>query len=146
MVWEALPKSPLLEQDKDFVRVTLWHKQPVGIRQQEWKPRHTQCLVDGKPETNITELLAIVTALRLHADHPKVAICANSAYVLLGVKGAAKRRKINGWKGSSGTVSNAPLWDDMLQFSDDTFQDLRWVKVPSHVNVMANEETNTAAN
>ena len=34
----------------------------------------------------------------------------------------------------------------MLHFLDNTFQELRWVKVPSHVNVMGNEQANTLAN
>ena len=41
-----------------------------------------------KPTINSAEILATMTALRLHADHPKVAMCANSAYVLLRVKRA----------------------------------------------------------
>ena len=31
-------------------------------------------------------------------------------------------------------------------FLDDTFQEVKWVKVPSHVNVMGNEQANTLAN
>ena len=31
-VWEALVKSPRPDQDKDFVRVALWRKLPVGMR------------------------------------------------------------------------------------------------------------------
>ena len=29
---------------------------------------------------------------------------------------------------------------------DDTFQEVKWVMVPSHVNVMGNEQANTLAN
>ena len=62
------------------------------------------------------------------------------------MKGAARRWKINGWKGSSGPVSNVPIWEEVLQFLDDTFQEIKWVKVPSRVNVMGNEQANTLAN
>ena len=62
------------------------------------------------------------------------------------MKGAAGRWKINGRRGSSGPVSNVPLWEEVLLFLDDTFQEVKWVKVPSYVNVMGNEQANTLAN
>ena len=99
-----------------------------------------------KQTINSAELLAALVALQRHADHPKIALCADSEYVLLGVKGAARRWKINGWRGSSGPISNVPLWEEVLLFSEDTFQEVKWVKVPSHVNVMGNEQANTLAN
>ena len=99
-----------------------------------------------KQTINSAELLAALVALQRHADHPEIALCADSEYVLLGVKGVARRWKINGWRGSSGPVSNVPLWEEVLSFLEDTFQEVKWVKVPSHVNVMGNEQANTLAN
>ena len=46
-VWDALTKSPLPEQDKDFGRVTLWRKQLVGVLQQDWKRAVVHCPIDG---------------------------------------------------------------------------------------------------
>ena len=75
-----------------------------------------------------------------------MALCADSASVFLGAKGAARWWKINGWKGSSGPVSNVPLWQELLGHLDETFQQLKWVKLPSHVNSVGNEKANTLAN
>ena len=77
------------------------------------------------------ELLAALVALQRHAHHPKIALCADSEYVLLGVKGVARRWKINAWRDLSAPVSNVPIWEEILQFLDDTFQEIKWVKVPS---------------
>ena len=48
--------------------------------------------------------------------------------------------------GSAGPVSNVPLWKELLQHPDSTFQDILWVKGPSHVNVEGNEQADTLAN
>ena len=50
-VWEALVKSSVLGQDKDFVRVALWRKLAVGMRQHKWKPADTLYPPDNKQET-----------------------------------------------------------------------------------------------
>ena len=50
-VWEALIKSPVPDHDKDFVRVALWRKLAVGMRQYKWKPGDTLCPLDNKQET-----------------------------------------------------------------------------------------------
>ena len=50
-VWEAVVKSPLPDQDKDFVRVALWRKLSVGMRQCRWKPGDTLCPIDNKHDT-----------------------------------------------------------------------------------------------
>ena len=50
-VWEALVKSPLTDQDKYFVRVALWRKLAVGMRQHKWQPADTLCPLDNKQET-----------------------------------------------------------------------------------------------
>ena len=65
---------------------------------------------------------------------------------LLGAQGAARRWQARGWVGSAGPVSNIPLWKELLQLLDSTFQDILWVKVPSHVNVEGNEQADTLAN
>ena len=112
----------------------------VGVEVSDFVPLHM------KQTINSVELLAALVALQRHADHPKIALCADSEYVLWGVKGAARKWKINGWRGSSGPVSNVPICEEVLQFLDGTFQEIKWVKVPSHVNVMGNEHANTLAN
>ena len=38
------------------------------------------------------------------------------------------------------------LWEELLEYLDHTFQDIKWVKVPSHANVKGNEQVNTLAN
>ena len=112
----------------------------AGVEVSDFVPLHM------KQTINSAELPAALVAVQRHANHPKIALCADSEFVLLGVKGAARRWKINSWRGSSGPVSNVPLWEEILQFLDDTFQKIKCVKVPSHVNVMGNEQANTLAN
>ena len=108
-----------------FLKLPVWLSAPV--------PLHM------KQTINAAELLAALPALRLHANEPKVAICTDSVHVLKGAKGAALRWQARGWVGSAGPVSNVPLWKELLQYLDSTFQDILWVKVPSHVNVEGNE-------
>ena len=62
------------------------------------------------------------------------------------MKGAPRGWKLNSTKGSSIPVSNVPIWGEVLQFLDDTFQEIKWVQVTFHVNVMGNEQANTLAN
>ena len=99
-----------------------------------------------KQTINAAELLATLQTLRLHADEPKVAICTDSEYVLKRAQGAALRWQARGWVGSEGPVSNIPLWKEVPQHLDSTFQDILWVKVPSHVNLEGNERADTLAN
>ena len=52
--------------------------------------------------------------LQLHLTG-KVATCSDSEHVVLVcVQGAAKRWKMRGWPGSCGPVSNAPIWEMIL--------------------------------
>ena len=48
--------------------------------------------------------------------------------------------------GSAGPVSKVQLWKELLQHLDSTFQDILWIKIPSHVNVEGNEQADTLAN
>ena len=88
---------------------------------------------------NTAELLAALEALRLHADEPKVAICADSELCPHGGQGVARRWQARGWVGSSGPVFNVSLSLELLEFLDSTFQDIVWKKIPSQVNVEGNE-------
>ena len=90
------------------------------------------------------ELLAALRAMQLHPAG-KIAICSDSAYVLLGVHGAAKRWKIRGWTGSCGPVSNVPIWEEVLSELDKPHRMLKWIKVPSHVTVEGNNEADRLA-
>ena len=88
----------------------------AGVEVSDFVPLHM------KQTINSAELLDTLVALQRHADHPKIALCADCEYVLLAVKGAPRRWKINCWRGSSGPVSNVPLWEEVLQFLDDTLR------------------------
>ena len=97
-----------------------------------------------KQTNNAAELMAALCALRLHT-HGKVTICSDSEYVLLGVRGAAKRWKVKGWMGSCGPVSNVPIWEEVLQELDRNERELVWIKFPSHVTVDGNNEADRLA-
>ena len=48
--------------------------------------------------------------------------------------------------GSLGPVSNVPLLRGPIDLLDNTIRDLKWVKIPSHVDVEAYKHANTLAN
>ena len=62
---------------------------------------------------NTAELLAVIRALRIFVVGD-IAICTDSRYVILGPAGATRRWKLRGLVGSSGPVSNVPLWEQLL--------------------------------
>ena len=61
-----------------------------------------------KQTNNTVELMAALCALQLHTTG-KVAICSDSKYVPLGIRGAAKRWRVKGWVGSCGPVNNVHI-------------------------------------
>ena len=52
--------------------------------------------LDMKQTINSAELLTAFQALHLHAHCPKVSICGDSEYVLLGAKGALEGKGVGG--------------------------------------------------
>eukprot|EP00670_Eutreptiella_braarudii_P017476 CAMPEP_0174349448 /NCGR_PEP_ID=MMETSP0811_2-20130205/6181_1 /TAXON_ID=73025 ORGANISM="Eutreptiella gymnastica-like, Strain CCMP1594" /NCGR_SAMPLE_ID=MMETSP0811_2 /ASSEMBLY_ACC=CAM_ASM_000667 /LENGTH=305 /DNA_ID=CAMNT_0015476833 /DNA_START=215 /DNA_END=1132 /DNA_ORIENTATION=+ len=100
--------------------------------------------LEMKQTNNAAELMAALRALQMHPVG-KIAICSDSEYVLLGVKGAAKRWKIKGWVGSCGPVSNVPIWEMILTELEREGRELVWIKVPSHVTVEGNNEADRLA-
>ena len=87
----------------------------AGVEVSDFVPLHM------KQTINSVELLVVLVALQRYADHPKKSLCADSEYVPPGAKGAARKWNINGWRGLSGPGSNVPIWEEVLQFLDDTF-------------------------
>ena len=73
------------------------------------------------------ELMAALRTLELHRVG-KIVICSDSEYVLLGVKGPAKRWRIKGWVGSCGPVSNVPIL--LLSEREREGREIVWIKVP----------------
>lgn len=65
--------------------------------------------------------------------------------MILGAAGAAKCWKLQGWKGSSGPVSNGSLWELLLAELDRPDRTIHWVKVPSHVTIEGNNEADRLA-
>ena len=96
-------------------------------------------------QTNSTaELLAVIRALRIFAVGD-IGICTDLQYVILGAAGPAWRWKLRGWVGSSGPVSNFPLWEQLLDELDCTQRTIHWIKVPSHVTIEGNNEADRLA-
>ena len=93
---------------------------------------------------NSAELLAVIRALRIFSTGV-IAICTDSQYLVLGATGAARRWRVRGWIGSSGPVSNVPVWEQLLAALDGNPRTVHWVKVPSHVTIEGNNEADRLA-
>ena len=115
-----------------------------GVYSQDGQSIAEHMPIGVKQTNNAAELMAALRALRLHT-HGKVAICSDSEYVLLGVRGATKRWKVKGWVGSCGPVSNVPIWEEVLLELERNERELVWIKVPSHVTVEGNNEADRLA-
>ena len=100
--------------------------------------------VHFRQTNNTAELLAVVRALQI-LSFGKVAICTDSEYVFLGTRGAARRWKLRGWTGSSGPVSNVLLWELLLDTLSAHTGSMKFIKVPSHVDILGNNEADRLA-
>ena len=100
--------------------------------------------VHFRQTNNTAELLAVIRALQIFT-FGKVAICTDSEYVFLGATGAARRWKLRGWTGSSGPVSNVPLWELLLDTLSTHTGSIKFIKVPSHVDILGNNEADRLA-
>ena len=99
----------------------------------------------GMEQTNdAAKLMAALCTLQMHRMG-KIAVCSDYEYVLLGVRGAAKGWKIKGWVGSCGPVSNVPIWELILSELEREGREILWIKVPSHVTIEGNNETDRLA-
>ena len=94
---------------------------------------------------NAAELYAALQALKIIPD-VQIAVCNDSAYVILGAQGTAQTWKSRSWRGSSGRVACTELWDNLLHEISKPGQELLWVKVPSHVDAPGNEEADRQSN
>ena len=87
-------------------------------------------------------------AQRFHTQSPLVPagpqLFPDSQYVILGATGA-RRWKIRGWVGSCGPVSNAHLWEELLNELDKPGCQVQWVKVRSHVTIESDNEADRLA-
>ena len=93
---------------------------------------------------NTAELLAVIRALQIFT-FGKIAICTESEYVFQGATGAARRWKLRGWTASSGSVSNVPLWELLLDTLGTHKGSIKFIKVPSHVDILGNNEADRLA-
>ena len=96
----------------------------------------------GKP--TIPPSSAVIRALKIFHTGD-IALCTDSQYVILGASGAARRWRLRGWVGSSGPVSNVPLWEQLLMELDNNSRTVHWIKVPSHVTIEGNNEADRLA-
>ena len=53
--------------------------------------------------------------------------------------------KLRGWTGSSGPVSNVPLWELLLDTLSAHTGSIKFIKVPSHVDILGNNEADRLA-
>jgi ribonuclease HI len=100
--------------------------------------------VHFRQTNNTAELMAVVRALQI-LSFGKVAICTDSEYIFLGATGAARRWKLRGWTGSSGPVSNVPLWELLQDTLSAHTGSIKFIKVPSHVDILGNNEADRLA-
>ena len=102
-------------------------------------------LPPGLRQTNNTaELYAAIQAIKLFPSG-KIAICTDSSLVVLGATGKAKKWELNNWVGSNGPLSNVELWKQLLAELDKSDREIQWIKVPSHVGIVGNEEADALA-
>ena len=99
---------------------------------------------DYRQTNNSAQLLAVIRALKIFHTGD-IALCTDSQYVILGASGAARRWRLRGWVGSSGPVSNVPLWEQLLMELDNNSRTVHWIKVPSHVTIEGNNEADRLA-
>ena len=50
-VWAAFSRITLPPSNKDFIRLTLWRKLPVGLRLRNWHPLEAHCPLDNAEES-----------------------------------------------------------------------------------------------
>ena len=100
--------------------------------------------VSLRQTNNTAELPAAIRALQIFTFR-KIAICTHSWYVLLGAAGPARRWLLRGWVGSKGPVSNVPPWEVLLETLSTHNGLVKFVKVPSHVNIIGNSEADRLA-
>ena len=102
-------------------------------------------LPPGLRQTNNTaELYAAIQAIKLFPSG-KIAICTDSSLAFLGATGKAKKWELNNWVGSNGPLSNVELWKQLLAELDKSDREIQWIKVPSHVGIVGNEEADALA-
>ena len=102
-------------------------------------------LVHLRQTNNAPELYAALQALKIFPNQ-RIALCTDSAYVILGAHGAAHRWKSRHWQGSSGCVACIELWEELLQEISQPNREILWVHVPSHVDIPGNEEADRLSN
>ena len=97
---------------------------------------------DLRQTNNTAELLAAIRALQIFTCGK---MATDSEYVFLGATGAARRWQLKGWVGSKGPVSNVPLWKILLGTLRTHQGSIKFVKVPSHVNIIGNNQADHLA-
>ena len=95
---------------------------------------------------NRAELLAVITVLEhflLQTVRPVVVM--DSQYVYHGLWGSAFRWRTAGWVGQSGPVCNVDLWIRALDLIDRVSAPVKWLRVPSHTDILGNERADVLA-
>ena len=100
--------------------------------------------VHFRQTNNTAEIVSVIRALQIFT-FGKVAICTDSEYVFLGTTGAAGLWKLWRWTGSSGPVSNVPLWELLPDSLGTHTGSIKFIKVPSHVDILGNNEADRLA-
>ena len=98
---------------------------------------------------NRMELMAVIEALEYAIRHykgGKVAICADSAYVLGGVTTWIHNWEKNGWKtANKKQVLNQDLWQGLIALVRNFDGDIAWEKVKGHAGHVHNEQADKIA-
>ena len=95
---------------------------------------------------NRAELQAVIDVVHHYRNRTlSVAVATDSAYVHDGLQGKAMQWKATGWVTARGPVINVDLWEEILDELLRSTCKFRWVKVPSHVDIVENEHADRLA-
>ncbi|OED45738.1 hypothetical protein AB836_00150 [Rickettsiales bacterium (ex Bugula neritina AB1)] len=77
--------------------------------------------------SNRMEMKAVIWVLKNYYKK-KIYIFSDSQYVVNGLKVWSKSWRLNNWKTTKGSLMNLELWKEMLEYFDENYVNIEWVK------------------
>ena len=105
------------------------------------KPRPAACIICFRLPPLSSSPIGVIKLF----PSRKIAICTDSSLIFLGATGKARKWELKSWVGSNGPLSNAEPRKQLLAELDKPDREIQWIKVPSHVGIVGNEEADALA-